>query len=266
MEPAPTQPPAPTPDLGQIATEVAGTVVAQLTLSAPVPTETPIPSPTAASVPVATDNAVAAGTEAPTIQITPIDGVMATAAPLTDYDLVYQDNFESTFWTKDSNNRWKTDFNSGGYRMSVFVDNLRIWSIRSASYHNVSVEVDAYRKEGPRNGQYGIVCRHQDASNFYSLVISSDGTYAILKNEGGKYQTLFEAVEPTPAISSGSDVTRMRADCIGNTLTLYANGQQLASVQDNTFVSGAIGLTTGTRGVAGMVAIFDNLAVYAPKQ
>jgi hypothetical protein len=54
------------------------------------------------------------------------------------------------------------------------------------------------------------------------------------------------------------------ADCIGDSLTLYANGQQLAQVQDNEFDTGVVGLIAGTKIVTGFTARFDNYALFSP--
>lgn len=45
---------------------------------------------------------------------------------------------------------------------------------------------------------------------------------------------------------------------------LYANGQELADVQNTTFSSGMVGLFEGTRTKEGLEVLFDNFIVYEP--
>ena len=54
------------------------------------------------------------------------------------------------------------------------------------------------------------------------------------------------------------------ADCIGETLTLYANGRLLAQVQDDDFETGVVGLLAGTKLVTGFTARFDNYTLFSP--
>jgi hypothetical protein len=53
-------------------------------------------------------------------------------------------------------------------------------------------------------------------------------------------------------------------DCIGDTLTLFVNDQQLAQVRDNEFPSGDVGLIAGTYDTPGTDIRFDNFVVYKP--
>jgi hypothetical protein len=109
-----------------------------------------------------------------------------------------------------------------------------------------------------------LVCRHQDEDNYYALVISPDGTFGIAKNEGGEFTFLQEGAAPGGVILGGDEVNRVRADCVGDSLTLYANGQRLAEVQDDDFTSGDVGLIAGTRAQEGLEALFDNFAILRP--
>jgi hypothetical protein len=109
------------------------------------------------------------------------------------------------------------------------------------------------------------VCRHQDEDNYYALVVSPDGTYGIAKNEDGEFNFLEEGAAPANVIHGGDEVNRVRADCSDDRLTLYANGQRLAEIQDDDFTSGDVGLIAGTRGQEGTEALFDNFVVMRPE-
>jgi hypothetical protein len=114
-------------------------------------------------------------------------------------------------------------------------------------------------------GDMGIICRYKDESNFYFLRITSDGYYGISKLVDGEESLLgSEELQSSSQIKTGTETNRLRADCVGNTLTLYANGQVLASVTDDSLTGGDVGLIAGTFDQAGNDARFDNFVVYRP--
>jgi hypothetical protein len=73
-----------------------------------------------------------------------------------------------------------------------------------------------------------------------------------------------DALQPTDAIHQGSALNHIRADCIGDTLTLYANGVKLAEVKDTRFPKGDVGLIAGTYDAPGTDIRFDDFTVYQP--
>jgi hypothetical protein len=139
------------------------------------------------------------------------------------------------------------------------------WSIREQPYRDLSMEVDATQVEGPRDGYYGVICRYQDGSNFYGLIVGADGQYGIFKKAGGLLKFIQQSVEPSPYVITGPKaINHIRGDCVGNMLTLFVNGYQLAQVQDSDFTSGSMGLTAGTRKTPDFVAWFSNLVIWTP--
>ena len=73
-----------------------------------------------------------------------------------------------------------------------------------------------------------------------------------------------EAMQPSEAIRPGTALNQLRADCVGESLTLYVNGQLVAQVQDGAFPSGNVGLIAGTYDTLGVDIFFDNLVVREP--
>jgi len=110
-----------------------------------------------------------------------------------------------------------------------------------------------------------VICRYKDGSNFYILAISSDGYYGIIKVKGGTLELLgAKDMQPNEMIIQGNATNHLRADCVNDTLALYANGQLLTSVQDSDFKTGDVGLEVSTRLQAGVDILFDNLSVIKP--
>jgi hypothetical protein len=67
------------------------------------------------------------------------------------------------------------------------------------------------------------------------------------------------------AVNTGDAQNHIRADCIGETLTLYVNGQKVSTAQDVAFTGGGkVGVFAGTYDEPGTDIRFDNFIVTAP--
>lgn len=182
----------------------------------------------------------------------------------------FQDDFsnEATGWPSVRNDEGITDYENGVYRIFVNVSNDDYFATHRlpSSPSDVRVEVDATKVDGPDNNDFGILCRYQDNNNLYQFVLSSDGYVGIVKLVDGSMQSIAaETLLEDSAVNIGNAKNHIRADCIGNTLTLYVNGQQVSTVQDTTFVdSGAVGVFAGTYDNPGTDIHFDNFIVTAP--
>jgi hypothetical protein len=257
-------------------TQAAETIIAGLTQVAPPATQTPAPaSPTTPAETAATETPAATVTSGPTAteQVEPSETASATdtpavalpATPTAPARILFEEDFsDETGWFTEQNEDFTIQFAEEGYLVSVEIIEAFIWSVRTGNYADVILEVDAAQTSGPEGGLSGLVCRHQDEANYYALVIGSDGTYGILKNEGGETEYLQEGAAPSGVIQGGESPNRIRAACIGDRLSLYANGQLLAEVQDTSFDTGDVGLVAGTRETAGVDVLFDNFVIYQP--
>ena len=258
-------PPAPTPIPDAAYTAAAQTIIAQLTQIAP--PETPTPPPTLA--PSLTNTLLPTDTQTttPTNTLTPTEPAIPTltSTPTNIPEILFEDDFSyDTGWYTDKGEDFSFEYAKGGYRISVDILNAPIWSIRERNYTDVRVEVDAAQISGAQDGYYGLVCRHTDSDNNYALVIGSDGAFGIAKSQNGEFVILRTGTAVPGVIKSGEAANRVRADCVGETISLYANDQKLVEIQDNDFESGYIGVIAGTRLSGGVVVLFDNFAIYEP--
>lgn len=270
--------PAPTPIPVEAHTQAAQTIIAQVTQS--VPTDPPLPAltsppgtftPTPTSIPAMTATPGAAETQPALATSQPAETLAATqpqpaSTSSGDFTVVFEDDFDvGSGWYTNQDEDFGFEYAQGGYRIYVNIRTAPIWSIRQRDYADARLEVDATRTAGPESGYYGLVCRfNQEERNYYALVISPDGTYAIAKSENNEFEFLQQGTAPAGVIDSGDATNRLRADCLDDTLTLYANGQQLVQVVDDDFESGWIGLIAGTRDEPDFAALFDNLSVLQP--
>lgn len=181
--------------------------------------------------------------------------------------VLFQDDFSDTSsgWDVVNVDDGITDYEDGVYRIMVNTPSTDVWANPGLKFTDTVVEVEATKVSGPDDNDFGVICRYQDESNFYFFIISSDGYYGLGKVIDGE-QVLIgeEELMPSDDIKLGNVTNTVKADCVGSTLTLYANGVQLISVQDSSFASGDVGLMAGTFSEAGTDIHFDNFVVREP--
>ena len=178
-------------------------------------------------------------------------------------DFSHPDSGWDTMHEKDATITY-TD--QGAYRIWLNYPHTVIWGNPGLSFTDSRIEVDAIKAAGPDNNQFGIICRYQDADNFYFFIISSDGYYGIGKTKDGQQTLLTDDGNMTfsSSIAKGHTPNHLRADCVGHSLALWVNGHVLATVQDADFTRGDVGLLVGTFNEPGADILFDNFAVYQP--
>jgi hypothetical protein len=131
---------------------------------------------------------------------------------------------------------------------------------------DVIIEVDATNTGSTDNNDFGIICRLQDLNNFYFFEVASDGYTVIGRFLDNKMAYLSaESMMSVDGINAGSIHNQLRAECIGSSLKLYANGNLVAQVTDTTFTTGGdVGLIAGSFDVGGIDIRFDNFVVIKP--
>jgi hypothetical protein len=181
--------------------------------------------------------------------------------------VLFQDDFSDTAggWTTLQAENKLIAYDKGGLRFFMNQSQFDYWSRPGLRFSDVHVEVDAAKKAGPDDNDFGLICRYQDENNFYSLLISSDGYYGISKMHNGEHSLIgAEGMQVSQAINKGDSVNRISADCVGSTLSLSVNGKKLFEVKDTDFSSGDVGLIAGTADQPGVDVVFDNFIVMKP--
>lgn len=179
---------------------------------------------------------------------------------------MFQDEFEqnTSGFDRLANEAGIMDYDGGGYRMLVQQPQLNFWSTPEKDYRDVRLEVDVTKINGPDENRVGLLCRYQNG-NYYFFVISSDGFYAIGRFSAGQTVLLGQdEMQSSPAIQTGASLNHLRADCIGDALTFYVNGQLIAGARDVELVSGDVGLLAGSFGQPGVDVLFDHFVVMQP--
>jgi hypothetical protein len=184
-------------------------------------------------------------------------------------NVLFQDDFSNSNsgWPVRSSEGSGMEYSSGGYRIYVAGDKSDLIAEAGQSLPaDVIIDVDV-TNAGIDNNDFGVICRMQDLDNFYFFQLASDGYAVIGKYENNrlKYLSSEGGMQPVDGIYAGSTTNHMRAECIGNSFKLYANGSLVAQVTDSTFTSGGdVGLMAGTFDVGGVDVLFDNFVVTRP--
>lgn len=180
--------------------------------------------------------------------------------------VLFQDDFARPIsgWNRFTSAEGTMDYDAAGYRILVNSLNTNFWSTPHKNFANVRMEVDAGKFGGPDENRIGLLCRFT-GNDYYFFLFSSDGFYGIGMYTGGQAVLLGQSeMQANSNIKTGLAVNHLRADCVGDKLTFYLNGFQVASVQDATLKSGDIGLLVGTFDQPGVDVIFDNFVAVKP--
>ena len=178
----------------------------------------------------------------------------AASAAHAEKPALFQDDFS------DPASGWmvkKTDFGEfgyvdGEYRILLNKADFNTYSLLpKQSFDNFSVEADVRLAAGPSNGVFGILCRAeadaQTVHKAYVFAIRADGFYAILKRTSASFWDAIAYGKESKAIKPGNAVNHLRADCSGDTLTFYVNGEKLLEKTDPAFKTGGVGLAVTTQ-------------------
>lgn len=156
------------------------------------------------------------------------------------------------------------DYDGGGYRIMVNALQTNFWSTPSKNFSDVRIEVDAGKLAGPDENRIGVLCRF-NGKDYYFFIITSDGFYGLGLFKDGQAILLGQSEMLSSAnINQGLAINHLRGDCVGNTLTFFVNGVQIAQTQDSTLTSGDVGVIAGTFATSGVDIIFDNFVVLQP--
>ena len=187
--------------------------------------------------------------------------------PVPENKILFQDDFSdpASGWSVFNDGLKSVDYNRGAFQIKIPEAGFSYWSTPGLSLKDVLIKVDATKTGGPENNIFGVLCRYQDDANFYSLVISSDGYYGIVKTSAGRQSVIgAEGMRVSGNLQPGDAVKHIQAACIQDQLSLWVNGELLAQATDGDFASGDVGLVAGSMDEANVEISFDNFIVQKP--
>jgi hypothetical protein len=189
----------------------------------------------------------------------------------TNGTVLFNDDFSkpANGWTVSKTDYAEFSYADGEYRILLGKPDFNTYSILpKQKFDNFSVEVDARLAAGPTNGVFGILCRaeadEQTASKAYVFAVRGDGFYAILKRTSPTFWDAIAYGKESKAIKPGNASNHLRADCSGNTLTFYVNGEKLLEKTDTAFKAGLVGMAVTTQPKSEPLDVrFDNFVIHA---
>lgn len=116
-------------------------------------------------------------------------------------------------------------------------------SLLDHSTEDFTFEVVALPLSAPESGfyGYGLVYRARDPSHTYVFAVGGDGYYAVLRIEGGE-ETPLITWQQFPHIRRGLQSNRLRVTCAGAACDFTINDEYAATVEDETWLKGEVGL------------------------
>jgi hypothetical protein len=164
--------------------------------------------------------------------------------------VLLSDDFSSPQWGTLTDADSAVEYANGVLQMIVYKKNYFVWSTpNDQDYQNVHMEVTAINNGTDSTTAFGLMCNQQAGadSSFYYLAMTPAGEYAIAKATQGEsdvFLTNNDQWAASDLIAKDAASYHIGADCGHGTLTLYVDGQQIASVSDASYASGGVALFT----------------------
>lgn len=255
-----------------VSTSISGTLAAQPTEAPPPPTqplvtlETPATAPPAATeVPTAlppTETSSPSPSPSPTTSPTTVSGDPRTALGQP----TWRDPFDSgDGWNlgEDSFAEAKVE---GGKFILTGLTSADGWRLTTPEVQDVYLESTIRTRTCSGNDEYGLMFRVPDLHNpdeGYLFGFTCDGRY-FFRTWDGENMTALISATASSAIQSGSDKTnRIGVWADGDSFRLYANGTQLAELDDTMFPDdGGFGFFVGARQTDDFTIEADEIAYW----
>jgi len=177
-------------------------------------------------------------------------GGTTPVAPTESGRVLFSDDFSSQQWGTGTDADSSVEYADGALQMIVYTRHYFVWSNpNNQDYENVHMEVTVINNNTDSTTAFGLMCNQQpDADDsFYYFAITPAGEYAIAKAQAGVkdiFLTNNDEFASSSLIAQDASSYRVGVDCGNGTLTLYVDGQQIASVSDSSYTSGGIGVFT----------------------
>ena len=176
----------------------------------------------------------------------PTQPLPCTATPTGSSNVLLSDDFSSNRaqWGTGSDAEHSVQYADGALKVTVLSADNFVWSSPNATdYQNVHLEVTAKNNSTDPTTAFGFMCDQQDESSFYYFAVTPNGEYGIVKAAAGQtdlFLTNNGQWASSNLIAKNAASYRLGADCGNGKLTLYVDGQQIASVNDATYTAGGV--------------------------
>jgi serine/threonine protein kinase len=162
-------------------------------------------------------------------------------------EILLEDDFsDDSIWGIITDTESAVEYDNNTLNMRIFRENWVIWSTpNDQDYRNVHMEVSVNTNDSDPTTAFGLICAQQPKTwSFYYLAATPGGEYAIIKATDGESDVFLTGDGKWAASDRIANKAsyRVGADCGNGRLTLYVDGQQIASVTDSTYGTGRVGV------------------------
>jgi hypothetical protein len=270
--------PSPTGDQSAAYTAAAETIIAQLTDVAgtltPTISEGDLPEATPTAIKPTPTEVIASPTEpSPTPTTPPSPSPVPSATlPAGDPkaglgDPEFHDNFSSgESWPLYTDEHVSFEVKDSKLSMVAFnPDKYNGWMLTWPVIEHFYLEMEAKPKQCSGLDQYGMMSRATKTEKGYIgylFGVSCDGRYSLRKWNGEKYITLVEWTESEHILAGANQTNRIGLMAEGDRLSMYANGQLLKEINDNTYQLGRFGVFVGSADTPEFKTVVDEIAYW----
>ncbi len=214
------------------------------------PTSTPRPTRTPAAEPTEEEPTAEEPTEEePTEEDPTEEPTEEEPTEETQNGVLFEDDFSDpdSGWEEAEDETALREYRDDEYVMEIYDTGWFIWNnpgqFGLSDTHTIVTVRNVGESQDPT---FGVICNFQDDNAFYYMGIGPDGYYAIVRVDGE--DDVFLTDEDNQWILSedieiNAEAYDVEGICAADgTLTLIVNGVEIASVQDDTYSDGDIGL------------------------
>lgn len=141
----------------------------------------------------------------------------------------------------------------GAYQLGVRQGQSVVTATLDAKFPADQIVTAGFETTGsPPDAGFGVVCRMVDEDNYYRLGVANDGQYAIQRVKDGTSTVLTgepSRLDPKdgswtidPELRDTPGPFTVRAECAGNTLTLFESNREVISTRDSTITGTNVGV------------------------
>lgn len=191
------------------------------------------------------NDVVPADTNVPDVNILP--SPTQPESSVSNSDVFFDDDFSAgrTHWGTGTDADSAVEYIDDALNFQVFTKNFIVWTTPNDSdYENIHMEVTVINNGTDSATAFGFKCDIQKfiTDSHYYFAITAGGEYAIAKASlavDDVFLTNNDEWAKSELIAKDAPSYRVGADCGNGKLTLYVDGQQIASVDDSTYTSGS---------------------------
>jgi len=157
------------------------------------------------------------------------------------------DSFEevSGYWAETQQSNFNLTQDDSKFVIEIFKEYFTAWALYSDLVLDDAILLTSAVRASEGQGAYGIVFRYQDVNNFYYFWLDDDGYFEIGKRVDGEFIPL-EGPTYSEAILRGGENNKLGLIAAGDIFHAYINFEDVATVIDNEFDKGQLGMMANT--------------------